>query len=128
MSPASPPGCRTPFLPPAVPAAGVFPLVLALLGAILGCAGSPSADRPEPVGIVTAVYRSASGATLTALLCTGNDSVTITLPDGRRTRLRRTISGSGARYSAGSETFWEHHGEGSYWKGETLLFRGTAGE
>ena len=71
-----------------------------------------------------AIYISGKGARLIAFFDTKADTVTITLPSGRDITLPRAISGSGARYSNDHETFWEHHGEASYWIGEKRVFQG----
>jgi membrane-bound inhibitor of C-type lysozyme len=51
--------------------------------------------------------------------------VRVTLPNGRIVTLPAAMLGSGARYSNGTETFWEHQGTGRFFKGETLLFEGA---
>ncbi|HEX9078055.1 MAG TPA: protease inhibitor I42 family protein [Desulfuromonadaceae bacterium] len=75
--------------------------------------------------IVRAGYRSASGEVLRAAFDPGLHRVTVTLPGGRRVTLPSAPSGSGARYSNGTETFWEHQGVGRFFEGGTLLFEGT---
>lgn len=72
-----------------------------------------------------ASYRSPAGEVLTAAFDLDLDRVRVTLPDGRRVTLPLAPSGSGARYSDGTETFWEHQGTGRFSRGETLLFEGA---
>ena len=74
------------------------------------------------------VYVSDKGEILTARFDNSKDTVLLKPPGRTEVELPRAISGSGARYSDGRETFWEHHGEGSYWIGEELIFRGRVKE
>jgi hypothetical protein len=60
---------------------------------------------------------------LTAVFDTAADSVIVTLPDGKQLRLPRCLSVSRARYTDGSETLREHHGGGSCWIGDKLVYR-----
>ena len=78
---------------------------------------------PEP-RITAACYRSGDGKTVAASFDLGRNLVTVTLPDGRSVTLPAALSASGARYSDGKETFWEHQGSGRFFTGETLLFEG----
>jgi len=78
--------------------------------------------------ITTATYRSADGKTATASYDLDRNLVTVTLPDGRRVTLPAAPSASGARYSDGRETFWEHQGSGRFFTGETLIFEGTVSD
>jgi len=73
----------------------------------------------------SAGYRSSSGEVLKASFDLNLHQVKVTLPDGRSVTLPAAPSGSGARYSDGTETFWEHQGLGRFFKGETLLFEGA---
>ena len=84
------------------------------------------ANSAAPSNKISVIYLSDKHNELTVTFDIANDAVEITLPDGRRINLPRGISASGARYTDGKETFWEHHGEGSYWVGETLIFTGKA--
>jgi len=114
---------------------GVMAAVLAF--ALAACSGEgagtgagpvpEAAVSPEPAPIpdaITAVYAAEDGAELTARFDTKKNTVEVTLPDGRTVTLPRAVSGSGARYSDGRETFWEHQGEATYTVGEETLFRG----
>jgi membrane-bound inhibitor of C-type lysozyme len=108
---------------------------LTIIGA--GCAGCPgeynhgvsagtnvaAQQSRESIGIV---YVSEDGQTLTACFDTRADTVLVKLPDGREVTLPRAISASGARYSDGDTTFWEHHGEGIFQVGDSIIFRGGA--
>ncbi|MFH1349542.1 MAG: MliC family protein [Pseudomonadota bacterium] len=71
-----------------------------------------------------ATYVSDKGKRLTAYFDTKAHTVTVKLPTGKVATLPLAISASGARYSNDIETFWEHHGEASYWIGGELIFRG----
>jgi inhibitor of cysteine peptidase len=79
---------------------------------------------PEP-RVTTACYRSGDGKIAVASFDLGRDLVTVTLPDGRSVTLPAAPSASGARYSDGKDTFWEHQGSGRFFTGETLLFSGV---
>ena len=74
------------------------------------------------------MYVSDKGEVLTARFDNKKDTVTVKPPGRKEVELPRAISASGARYSDGRETFWEHHGEGSYWIGEELVFQGRVRE
>jgi len=74
----------------------------------------------------TAVFRSADGKTVSAIFDLDRDLVTVTLPDGRTATLPAAPSASGARYSNGSETFWEHQGSARFFTGDTVIFEGMA--
>lgn len=88
-------------------------------------AAAPPPAAPETPGVLPqVVYVSDTGERLTAVFDNAAGTVRVTLPDGRQVTLPRALSGSGARYSDGQETFWEHHGEGTYTVGETMVFQG----
>lgn len=72
-----------------------------------------------------ASYRSSRGEVLKAAFDLNLHQVTVTLPGGRGVTLPSAPSGSGARYSNGTETFWEHQGVGRFFKGDTVLFEGA---
>lgn len=72
-----------------------------------------------------ASYRSSTGDVMQASFDLKLNRVTVRLPDGRSLTLPVVISGSGARYSNETETFWEHQGIGRFFKGETLIFEGA---
>ena len=78
----------------------------------------------EPANKITVIYLSDKRDKLTVTFDIANDSVEVTLPDGRHVNLPRAISASGVRYTDEKETFWEHHGEGTYWVGEKSIFYG----
>jgi len=71
-----------------------------------------------------AVYNSDRGTRLKAYFDKTSHTVTVSLTSGREVTLPLAVSASGARYSNDRETFWEHHGEASYWINEELVFRG----
>jgi len=118
---------------------------LVLLGVVLNMAAcapapapsaaeeKPAADQPfsdvAPDQVrIEARYVSATGERLVAVFDNAADAVTVTLPGGRTVTLPRAVSGSGARYSDGTDTFWDHHGEGTFTTGETTVFQGKAEE
>lgn len=82
---------------------------------------------PEP-RITTACYRSGDGKTAAASFDLDRNLVTVTLPDGRIVTLPAALSASGARYTEGRETFWEHQGKGRFFRGAALLFEGALQE
>jgi membrane-bound inhibitor of C-type lysozyme len=102
--------------------------LIAAAVAVSACLWPGEPEQSVSANRLTAVYRSATGETMTAQFDTGTDTAEIRLPNGRRVILPRARSGSGARYSDGKETFWEHQGEGSYWTGEALIFQGRVQE
>lgn len=78
----------------------------------------------EGSGRVAATYAAASGERLDACFDQKDESVIIRLPDSSTVRLPLAVSASGARYSDGSRSFWEHQGDGRYFSGEKMLFEG----
>lgn len=95
-----------------------MPPLLSLL--LLCCASALWAGEKEPV----AVYVSEQGQRLTARFDIPGKKVRLVLPGGKTLTLPVAMSGSGARYSNGAQTFWEHQGSAIYEEGETLLFEG----
>jgi len=87
---------------------------------ILWAAPAAFASETESV----AVYVSEQGQRLTARFDIPGKTVWLVLPGGGSVTLPLAMSGSGARYSNGSQTFWEHQGGAIYEEGETLLFEG----
>jgi len=75
---------------------------------------------------LSAVYLGKGGATLSAFFDTEGKKVTLTLPGGGTVLLPQAISGSGARYSDGNRTFWEHQDKAVYTEGEKVIFEGSA--
>ncbi|MEI8354807.1 MAG: protease inhibitor I42 family protein [Deltaproteobacteria bacterium] len=73
-------------------------------------------------------YLSSAGKTAAASFDLGRNLVTVTLPDGRCVTLPSAPSASGARYSDGRESFWEHQGVGRFFKGEKLIFEGAVAD
>lgn len=99
---------------------------LAIAGILLLCALPLSAATLPCSGAqqVPATYAAAGGEQLQACFDLTRKNVTVGLADGSRVVLPVAMSGSGARYSDGTRTFWEHQGIGRYFVGETLLFEG----
>lgn len=98
---------------------------------LLGCVSSDTSGASAPLkvnGVKKASYVSEKGSRLEASFDTTANTVTILLPSGKKITLPRALSGSGARYSNGDETFWEHHGFASYWIGATRIFHGKVEE
>jgi inhibitor of cysteine peptidase len=79
----------------------------------------------KKAGLVLAVYVSSRDEQMEARFDLSAETVTVTLPDGRCVTLPAATSASGARYSNGRETFWEHQGAGRFFVGDTLLFEGS---
>jgi len=75
---------------------------------------------------LSAVYLGEGGATLSASFDTEGKKVTLTLPGGGTVVLPQAISASGARYSDGNRTFWEHQDKAVYTEGEKVIFKGSA--
>ncbi len=96
-------------------------VVVALAGLAWGQLGQAAAAGEKGP---RAVYVAQDGARLSADFDNDARTVTVTLPGGKKVTLPQAPSASGARYSNGKETFWEHHGEGSFWEGEKLIFQG----
>ena len=70
-------------------------------------------------------FYAADGSKLTAVFLLKEAVVEITLPDGQKFRLPQAVSASGARYSDGTNTFWEHQGGGVFTHNDQELFNGT---
>ena len=74
---------------------------------------------------VQAVYVSAAGEQMAVRFDLPAKTVTVTFPDGHGVTLPIAVSASGARYSNGKETFWEHQGIGRFFVGDELRFEGA---
>jgi membrane-bound inhibitor of C-type lysozyme len=87
-------------------------------------AGLACAHRDEPVA--TAVYVNPEGKTISAVFHSGGKGgkVVVRMTDGREITLPLAISASGARYSDGKVTFWEHQDKATVSEGNTVLFEG----
>jgi len=83
---------------------------------------SPGEKQP----LTTVQYLSKEGTTLIASFDPNANQVQVTLPDRQTVLLPAAISASGARYSNAYETFWEHHGDCTFTKGDKVVFTGTA--
>ncbi len=90
---------------------------LAVVAAPLPCA-------VETKQQVAATYLADDGRQVDACFDLPAKRVTVRLPDSTVLTLPVAISGSGARYSNGGKTFWEHQGTGRLMEGEKLLFEG----
>lgn len=102
-----------------------YMLVLLMLVAVPLSARAADLVCNQTADQVSAVYRSTDGRQLRACFDLKRQQVAVRLPDGALVQLPVAVSGSGARYSNGSRTFWEHQGKGRYLEGDTLLFEGA---
>lgn len=98
--------------------------VLLLLCSLTANASSLPCAEAGAKRHVPAAYVAADGKRLEACFNLDDHSVALQLPDGVLTSLPAALSGSGARYSDGKQTFWEHQGTARYLVGEELLFEG----
>lgn len=105
---------------------GAVMLRLIFAGILMLCAVPLFAGTLPCSGLkqVPAAYIAASGEQLQACFDLVQNRVTVAFADGSSLVLPVAISGSGARYSDGTHTFWEHQGVGRYFVGEKLLFEG----
>ena len=78
----------------------------------------------DPESIITVAYVSSRGERLTARFDNKAKKVILELPNGKTLTLPEAVSASGARYSDGKMTFWEHHGTATLFKGESAVFEG----
>ncbi len=83
-----------------------------------------AADTGHAASLIKATYVDSAGKELQAEFDTAADKVKITMPGGQTVSLNSTIAASGAKYSDGKTTFWEHQGSASVFAGETLVFEG----
>ena len=86
--------------------------------------GTAPGALPAVVAMPEAVYLSSQGQRLAARFDIPGKTVRLTLPDGRTLTLPLAVSGSGARYSNGAQTFWEHQGGAIFEERGVLLFEG----
>jgi len=91
---------------------------------IAACVSPNLCDARKPGKIVIAYYASAEGEQLTARFDIDAKTVTVERP-GKKTRtLPLAVSASGARYSNGEMTFWEHQGTATLFRGDSIVFTG----
>lgn len=95
----------------------VLNVLLLLLAPVRALAGQAQA-APE------ALYEASDGSQLRARFDNPAKSVLVTLPNGTRLALPLALSASGARYSNGRDTFWEHHGDARVEQDGVLVFQG----
>lgn len=87
-----------------------FATAVAAAATLTACAPhSPPATSPgtEPPG---GIFRWDCGAGTTFTVRYGPGDVAVVSREGREVFLPRAVSGSGARYTDGTTTFWEHAG------------------
>ncbi|MDA8427042.1 MAG: MliC family protein [Treponema sp.] len=77
------------------------------------------AYRPESF-----TFAAADGRKLVIVYDTSATAALVWLPDGRVYRLPSARSGSGARYSDGRRSYWEHQGGAVFRIGGTTVFEG----
>lgn len=104
-------------------------MVRNMIAGLLLLLALPVGASPLPCGDVAtrqsaATYSTAGGERLDACFDQAAEKVTLRLPGGEIITLPSAISASGARYSDGSRTFWEHQGAGRYFVGDKMLFEG----
>ena len=92
---------------------------------LMVAAGVVPCNAGNPADSVTVIYVSSQGQRLTARFNNDVQTVTVRLPDGRSVTLPRAMSASGARYSDGKMTFWEHQGSAGFFIGERRIFEGA---
>ena len=126
--PNAPPAGNQPAGDAAAPSAAATPPAAADSAPAPSPDAAPSQAVPDGVSttLPPVVYVSATGERLTAVFDNAAGTVRVTLPGGRQVTLPQALSGSGARYSDGKETFWEHHGDGTYTVGDKVVFEGKA--
>lgn len=95
----------------------VLLVLLPVQAAGLTCGGPGTQQAPT-------AYAAAGGEKLAACFDLKAKNVALQLPDGRIVTLPAAVSASGARYSNGRETFWEHQGTDRYFVGDRLVFEG----
>lgn len=78
---------------------------------------------PEPDNVIEATFVCPDGTELDAVFDNDAQTVTVTLPDGTVT-LPQTISGSGARYSDDTITFWNKGDEAMVEVNGEIIFEG----
>lgn len=93
---------------------------VAVIGLMAACSGQPTMPTPaEAEAVNDAVEAADAGSQINVTWdCDGqmipvtfmDDAALIDLPDGTSVTLPIALSGSGARYSDGSVTYWEHQG------------------
>ena len=66
---------------------------------------APAVDDTDSSNVIEATFICPDGTSLDTVFDNSADTVMVALPDGTVT-LPRTVSGSGARYSDGTTTFW----------------------
>lgn len=78
---------------------------------------------PRGPATASVIYVAAGGQSVRADYYT-NETVVLTLSDGSTRVLRRAVSASGARYTAGRYEWWEHQGEATLRMDDKEVFVG----
>jgi hypothetical protein len=97
-------------------------LVIFLVGAAPGCIGAPT-NQSTAALINRAIYVAEGGETVAADYRI-DETVTLRFSDGRMQLLHQEASGSGIRYVAGPDEWWEHQGEATYRRKGSVIFIG----
>lgn len=98
-----------------------------LFAVMLGAATLAQAAGDDCRGArqVAVRYAATDGKHLSACYDLEHQTVRVALDNGSQLLLPVALSGSGARYSDGTHTFWEHQGVGRYLVNDTLQFEGA---
>ena len=99
-----------------------FALIVLGLLLVASCATDRKAADSAAV-VNTGVFVSASGEQVRAVY-RDDDTVTLTMADGRQENLHIAVSGSGSRYVEGAHEWWEHQGEATLSVDGKVVFRG----
>lgn len=99
-----------------------FMIVVFVVGVAQGCVETHT-NQSTAALISRAAYVSEVGEIVTADYRT-DETVTLTFSDGHAQLLRQKASGSGIRYFAGQDEWWEHQGEATYSRNGTTIFIG----
>lgn len=86
--------------------------------------GQEQSAPPKEPNIVEAHYKSSDGRVMEAKFNLEEQKVTVTPPGEKEITLPSAESASGARYSNGKQTFWEHKSIGRFIVDDKVLFEG----
>jgi membrane-bound inhibitor of C-type lysozyme len=104
-------------------------LTLVLIFVLAGCyppqatPATGSETGTTPAATIEATFVCPDGTSIDTVFDNAADTVTVTLPDGTVT-LPRVESGSGARYSDGTTTFWNKGDEATIEVGDETVYEG----
>src|SRR5437667_11948136 len=86
--------------------------------AYVSASNRSSFKRPQ----VEVTYVGRKNLRMAARFDNNRNIVAIKLPDGTDVFLRRAASASGARFTNVDQVFWEHHGRGTYYLKERIIW------